>query len=144
MQIGSSMGHLCSVCIAPSIPHKRRISALKREIIETSRPKCTQNLQGQTLQNNKTLTHSETHTIGRYNKTGESLRLLSSGWRRKIHPTSQRVLINHGLTGSNCLCWIPHLSPSDGALCPTTAQQKKKKKALSIRAWRNRLTPLDL
>lgn len=60
--MASSMGHLCSVCIAASIAHKRRILALKREIIETSQPKCTQNLQGQTLRNNKTLTHRETHT----------------------------------------------------------------------------------
>lgn len=70
--------------------------------------------------------HAHKHTIGRCNKTGESLRLLSPGWRRKIHPTSQRVLINHGLTGSNCLCWVPHLSPSDGALCPTTAREERE------------------
>lgn len=84
--MASSMGHLCSVCIVASIPHKRCILALKREITETSQPKCTQNLQGQTQQNNKTLTHSETHTIGRYNKTGESLRLLSSGLKEKDPP----------------------------------------------------------
>lgn len=60
--MASSMGHLCSVCIAASIVHKRHILALKREIIETSQPKCTQNLQGQTLRNNKPLTHRERHT----------------------------------------------------------------------------------
>lgn len=60
--MASSMGHLCSVCIAASMAHKRRILALKREIIETSRPKCTQNLQGQTLRNNKTLTRTQTLT----------------------------------------------------------------------------------
>lgn len=59
--MASSMGHLCSVCIAASIAHKRHILALKREIIETLQLKSTQNLQGQTLQNNKTLTQKETH-----------------------------------------------------------------------------------
>lgn len=60
--MASFMGHLCSVCIAASKAHKRRILALKREIIETSQPKCTQTLQGQTQRNNKTLTHRDTHT----------------------------------------------------------------------------------
>lgn len=61
MQMDSSVGHLCSVCIAASIAHKRRILARKREIMETSEPKCTQNIQGQTLRNNNSERHTQTH-----------------------------------------------------------------------------------
>lgn len=149
MQMTSSVGHLCRVCIAASMAHKRRILALKkRNHWDIPTPNAHRTFK---VKHCKIIKHWHTerdthkkHTIGRRNKTGESLGLLSSGWRRKIHPTSQRVLINHGLTGSNCLCWIPHLSPSGRSSMSDHGTAEKKSGVFSIRAWRNRFTPLDL
>lgn len=152
MQMASTAGGFYVVCVQwCQWRIKGTFWPLKREIIETSQPPemHTGTFKVKQPPNNKTLDaqksrDSQTHTIGRYNKTGESLRLLSRGRKEKDPPdvpegTDQSrpdwlklfVLDSTSIT-------IQWSCVSD---CSTA---ERKGRAFSIRPWRNRFTPLDL
>lgn len=85
--MASSVGHLCRVCIAASIAHKRHILALKREIIETSQHPPTSPTP---LQNKKKTAHRTfkvkhyeiiKHWHGQERHTQTHNREVQQGWR---------------------------------------------------------------
>lgn len=62
MQMASSVGYLCSVCIVVAIAHESHFLALRREITENHIPESIQNLQGQNKKNKKQKQKKPTNT----------------------------------------------------------------------------------
>lgn len=138
--MASSMGHLCSVCIAASMEHTRaRFGHLKEESLRHHSP---QNLQGQTLRYNEAPTHTQTHN-----------REVRQGWRvvkafifcsKEKDPPD----IPEGPDQSRAdwfkLFVLDSTSITIRRSSVSDYSTPRKKRALSIRPWRNRFTPLDL